>query len=175
MGGVLKLSRGNKQSAVEGFDIVNQHHDSPQYGLALLELVQIGYRDADYVTAVELARRMTAELPDDENCDFAIYLQGLCLAELGRVNEATTQWSEIHLNWPDSCFWQDATVRLAKASVELGDLARAAEYLDEITGRGETVEINEHALYARVEIAAVHADWQLVHRPVSQLLAQASD
>jgi len=75
--------------------------------------------------ALPYLQRVIREHPHDERAPLAAFTLGRTLSGLGRTQEAMAMFGRVRSNWPQSPLAEDALLRQAEASSQMGDLAAA--------------------------------------------------
>jgi len=102
--------------------------------------------------ALPYLQRVIREHPHDERAPLAAFTLGRTLSGLGRTQEAMTMFGRVRSSWPESPLAEDALLRQAEASSQMGDLAtarRVAEQYDRDYPNGR--RRSEVRRYARLE------------------------
>jgi tetratricopeptide (TPR) repeat protein len=102
--------------------------------------------------AVPYLQRIIREHPRDERAPMAAFTLGRTLSGLGRTREALNMFARVRSAWPKSSLAEDALLRQAEATSQLGDFgaaARLAEQYDRDYPKGRRrAEVRR---YARLE------------------------
>lgn len=99
--------------------------DSVQELLLAADVARLSAHPAD---AVPYLQSIVRNHPQDPRAPMAAFTLGRTLSGLGRAREALNMFGRVRSAWPKSSLAEDALIRQAEASAQLGDFAGAARF-----------------------------------------------
>lgn len=111
------------------YAVLSQHPslagDTVQELLLAADVARLSAHPADAVPYLQSIVRSHAQ---DARAPLAAFTLGRTLSGLGRTREALNMFGRVRSAWPNSPLAEDALIRQAEASAQLGDFAAAAHY-----------------------------------------------
>ena len=111
----LDVVRGSYQLAIAGFrEFLKLYPTHPLADNARYWIGECFYAQKQFLAALDEFRATVADYPGQDKEPAARYKSGLCLAELGKKDEARREWQELVKRYPKSPEARLAGVRLAE-------------------------------------------------------------
>ena len=173
-------ARGQALERLKKFDaalasyqmVLDKYPKSPQFADAMLAAARLHDQLQQASQAIELYARFVAANPDSPQLAAARYGWAWALVDAGQNKEADAQFQQVHDNFRQSRFWNDATFRLAETAVTAKQFDKARQLLDELAAAKPPQVMVEHLLYLRGELAAAQGQWDQVDAAMSELVRQ---
>ena len=160
--------------------------DNRHLALAMLARLTVNENsNASRRSAIRYLEQAIADCRDrdqlDQPMDAYHYELAWLQAELNQATASQTSFREIHLKYPHSRYWADATFRVAQGYFDLGNNKLAGEMLQALLERKAkepalvTDSLVAHVTYLQTMLAVRETDWPLVEERAGFLVSHFPD